>query len=76
MKLHLNLDPATEQEIMELIERQRKKSTVVIIAHRLNTVKGGDLIYVLNTQGEIECCGTHQYLLEHSKTYKQLTLNL
>ncbi len=71
-----NLDTKTEQEIMGLIERQREKSTVVIIAHRLNTISSADSIYVLNVQGEIECCGTHQYLLEHSETYKQLTLTL
>lgn len=71
-----NLDAKTERVIMDLIERQKKKSTIVIIAHRLNTVINSDLIYVLNTQGKIECFGTHQYLLENSETYKQLTISL
>lgn len=67
-----NLDTKTEQEIMDIIEKQRKKSTIVIIAHRLNTVRNADSIYVLNIKGQIECWGTHQYLLKYSETYKQL----
>lgn len=71
-----NLDSKTEHEIMGVIEKQRGKSTVVMIAHRLNTVVNSDLIYMLNTEGKIECCGTHKYLLEHSTTYRKLILTL
>ena len=49
-----NLDSETEHQIMRLIERQTTTTTIVIIAHRLNTIRNADLIYVMNEQGKIE----------------------
>lgn len=71
-----SLDTKTEQEIMKIIENQRKKSTIVIIAHRINTIKNADKIYVLNSFGKIECCGDDKFLRENSKTYRELTTKL
>ena len=45
--------------------------TIVIIAHRLSTVKDSDCIYVVD-DGHIEDYGTEEYLLEHSQTFKAL----
>lgn len=69
-----NLDSETEHQIMSLIERQTT-TTIVIIAHRLNTIRNADLIYVMNEQGKIESYGTHQYLIENCEIYKKLVRN-
>ena len=70
-----NLDSETEHQIMRLIERQITTTTIVIIAHRLNTIRNADLIYVMNEQGKIESYGTHQYLIENCEIYKKLVRN-
>ncbi len=70
-----NLDSETEHQIMRLIERQTTTTTIVIIAHRLNTIRNADLIYVMNEQGKIESYGTHQYLIENCEIYKKLVRN-
>lgn len=70
-----NLDSETEHQIMSLIERQTTTTTIVIIAHRLNTIRNADLIYVMNEQGKIESYGTHQYLIENCEIYKKLVRN-
>lgn len=45
--------------------------TVIIIAHRLSTVKDADVIAVFN-QGKIIDSGTHEDLLKTSRTYSNL----
>lgn len=45
--------------------------TVIVIAHRLSTVKDADLIAVFGT-GRIVDAGTHTQLLSTSKTYANL----
>lgn len=70
-----NLDSEIEHQIMRLIERQTTTTTIVIIAHRLNTIRNADLIYVMNEQGKIESYGTHQYLIENCEIYKKLVRN-
>ena len=49
----------------------KKEYTIMIIAHRLSTIINADKIFFLN-KGKIECSGTHEYLLKHSKEYKKL----
>ena len=39
------LDSSTEQAVMESIESLQGVKTMVIIAHRLTTIKNADLIY-------------------------------
>ena len=41
------LDPENERMIQEAIERMAGKLTIVVIAHRLASVRGADIIYVL-----------------------------
>ena len=48
-----------------------RNKTVIIIAHRLITIKNADKIIVLK-DGEIECEGTHDELLEKSPTYSHM----
>ena len=42
------LDNETEKELMEAIDSLKGKKTMVIIAHRISTLAGCDLIYKLN----------------------------
>ena len=39
-----NLDNETERQVIDVIESLRGKKTLIVIAHRLSTVKGCDLI--------------------------------
>ena len=59
---------------MENLNRFFKGKTVVIVAHRLSTVKNADQIVVLN-QGKISEIGTHQELTERKGEYYQLVKN-
>jgi subfamily B ATP-binding cassette protein MsbA len=56
-----SLDSKTEREIQERIEELRGEKTVVIIAHRLSTVRNSDLIFVLK-DGEIVEQGKYEML--------------
>ena len=51
------LDVDTEAEIMDTIFKFQKSKTIIIIAHRLSTVKKCDLIYKIN-EGKIESFGS------------------
>ena len=51
------LDNQTEQEVMDAINNLNKKITIILIAHRLNTVKGCDIVFKLD-KGQIIKQGT------------------
>jgi ATP-binding cassette subfamily C protein CydCD len=56
-----HLDPETEAEVEESLERLQFGRTVLIIAHRLRTVRRADLILVLDG-GRVVEAGTHEAL--------------
>lgn len=68
------LDSNNEKVIMENLERFYEGRTVVVIAHRLSTVKNADLIVVLN-KGEIVETGTHETLTANRGAYYHLVKN-
>lgn len=57
------LDNATEVMIQSSLEELSKGRTVLVVAHRLSTVKNADEIAVVTKNG-IEECGTHEELLK------------
>ena len=57
------LDNITERAIIDEIHNLSRKKTIIMIAHRLSTVKKCDSIIVLNN-GQIEAIGTYHELLE------------
>ncbi len=61
-------DPENEYQIQKAFEKLTKGKTVVMIAHRLSSVKDVDQILVVD-QGKIVERGTHQALLEKNKVY-------
>jgi HlyB family type I secretion system ABC transporter len=66
-----HLDTATERAIQESLKAVLAGRTVVLVAHRLSTIKNADLIYVLR-QGRIIQAGTHGQLLDEEGMYRDL----
>lgn len=67
------LDNATEMQIQSSLEELSKGRTVIVVAHRLSTVKNADEIVVLDSTGVVER-GTHDELLAKDGEYKKLYL--
>lgn len=65
------LDGITERIIMEAISSLAKRKTIVLVAHRLNTVKDCDVIYVLN-QGRVVGKGSFQELINGNPIFQNL----
>jgi len=64
-------DPENEHLIQQSISELTKGKTLLVIAHRLSTVKDADKIVVLNG-GIVEAIGTHKELLKGSPLYKKM----
>lgn len=69
-----SLDANNEKFIMERLYRMFEGKTVVIVAHRLSTVKNADNIIVLN-QGKVTEQGTHKELIAKRGEYYNLVKN-
>ncbi len=66
------LDLPSEQYVKKaLLTLAEKGKTIVLIAHRLTTVRGADQIVVLD-QGKVVGIGTHAQLCENSTLYRDL----
>ncbi|MEJ2504218.1 MAG: ABC transporter ATP-binding protein, partial [Gemmatimonadota bacterium] len=65
------LDTQSEALVQQAIERLMEERTVLVIAHRLSTVRKADRIVVMR-DGRIVDQGTHQQLLDREGLYRQL----
>ena len=66
-----SLDVENESLIQEALSELIKDKTVVVIAHRLRTIRNADKIVLLNS-GKIEAVGTDGELCESSRYYKNM----
>lgn len=69
------LDNKSEKEITEAIEKLRKDKILIIIAHRLTTIKNADKIAVINN-GKVVGIGTDESLLKNCPIYQRLNFEL
>lgn len=66
-----SLDPENEIYIQQAIQELVKSKTVIVIAHKLATIKNANQILVLE-KGHIAEIGTHNQLLENGSIYKKM----
>ncbi|MDR2786643.1 MAG: hypothetical protein LBB83_12105, partial [Treponema sp.] len=64
-------DPENEQKIQRAFEELMKNKTVIIIAHRLSTVRGADKIVVID-KGRLVEEGTHDTLVKAGGRYSRM----
>lgn len=64
-------DPENESIIQQSVAKLVKGKTLIVIAHRLSTVKDADRLYVIH-EGEIEEQGTHAQLLAEHGLYEKM----
>lgn len=64
-----NVDPENEKELVEAIDALTKEKTIIMIAHRLKTVRNADQIVVVDS-GKIAQLGTHTQLMQEGGIYK------
>ena len=64
-----NVDPENETELTEAIEELTKEKTIIMIAHRLKTVRHANQIFVVDN-GHIAQRGTHDELIKKDGIYK------
>jgi ATP-binding cassette subfamily C protein len=67
------LDNITEQFIIEALETLRSDRTIIMIAHRLTTVRNCDVIYLLD-DGFIVGHGGYEDLLKNSSAFRKMNL--
>lgn len=63
-----NIDPESEQELITAIEALTREKTILMIAHRLKTVRHADKILVIDN-GKIVQSGTHEQLMQEEGIY-------
>ncbi|WP_302196825.1 ABC transporter ATP-binding protein [Ruminococcus sp.] len=64
-----NVDPENEKELVDAIDALTKEKTIIMIAHRLKTVRNADQIVVVDS-GKIAQLGTHTQLMQEGGIYK------
>lgn len=65
------LDNETQYKIQQAINNMKKEYTILIIAHRLSTVKNSDRIIILDN-GIIKGSGSHEELYNNNDIYRNL----
>ena len=64
-----SLDSGTEKEIIESVNQLKGNRTIIMIAHRLTTVKNCDCLYFLK-EGRLDDAGTYNELFENHSEFR------
>ena len=65
------LDNATEHSVMDAVGMLNRDMTIVLIAHRLTTVRNCDIIVELE-HGKVVAQGTYEQLIEYSPSFRNM----
>lgn len=65
------LDGLTEMEIMQSIHALARKKTIIIIAHRLQTIRACDRVYYID-HGQLAAEGTYDELIQRHEGFKRM----
>lgn len=65
------VDTKTEDAILKSLRNDETKVTVIIISHRISTIKDADYIYYIE-DGKVKEAGTHEELLSQKGSYKSM----
>ena len=68
-----SVDPESEKEIWDTISRLAHTRTLIIISHRMSSVRSAHCIYVLK-DGQVAQQGDNEALMEQDGLYRQLVL--
>ena len=66
-----NIDTETEQLIQQSLERMKNIGTMLVVAHRLSTIRNADVIFYIS-KGEILERGSHEELILKKGKYFEL----
>ena len=69
-----SLDNITETDLMNALNLIDKKLTLIIVAHRISTIKNCDCIYEFEN-GRIKASGNYEELIKKSQSFKEMTSN-
>lgn len=67
------LDNITERVVMEAVQNIRANTTIILIAHRLTTVKDCDRIFLME-KGRIAAAGTYDELVDGNATFRNMAV--
>ena len=69
-----SLDGITEEVIIEAINNLSHKKTIIMIAHRLSTLKDCDIIHLMDN-GKVIASGTFNYLMDNNEQFRKMAKN-
>lgn len=64
------LDPENEANVVAAVEKLRETATILVIAHKLDTIRKADCIISMRADGSVEDIGTHDELFNRNGTYR------
>jgi len=67
------LDGATESAVMEALHELASKKTLILIAHRLSSVRESDVIHVLD-RGAVVASGSYQQLISGNEKFRSMAM--